>query len=188
MGHDGAYLRARRKAALSSAPGNRRGTKSQSPWRSPRLSPSTGLDLVSTRSNHGHTLFREFFCHVRPTIVSVDDTLEPPFTRQLRAPLLSMRCNHSESARMGPTLSGPGGGRFPRLLECHCSPRQVLVGMLSRFCEPHPGPGCGPPEVGQVHWTKLPRLRVPIPPRPNRLRQFSGCVPSMGVQVSERHA
>ena len=45
-------------------------------------SPSTGLDLVSTRPNHGQALIREIFRHVSPTIVSVEDTEDPPFTRQ----------------------------------------------------------------------------------------------------------
>ena len=49
---------------------------SQLPLRSPRLSPSTGLDLVSTRSNHVQALIFTIFRQVSPTIVSVADTLE----------------------------------------------------------------------------------------------------------------
>ena len=49
--HDGAYLRARLYAALGLGPGKTNGTRSQLPLKSPMLSPSTGLDLVSTRSN-----------------------------------------------------------------------------------------------------------------------------------------
>ena len=109
-----AHWRKEDKIRLSSLVGMLSFTSRHGPSRQPRLNLSTGLLRLSTRSNQGHTFSFAMRIHVIPAMTSVESTEELPFTKQARAPLLSIqcvhklffrRCGHVSSTRRGPMAS-----------------------------------------------------------------------------------
>ena len=66
------------------------------PQKTPRLKPSTGLALVSTRSNQGKHRIEAILFQVAPITVSEAIVEELPLTRHANAPLLSIKWIHKD--------------------------------------------------------------------------------------------